>query len=83
MALFLFRQRARTGATDVTPNDLVIGRDSRSCCNTRKSAQAIDEVMMFSRAVSEVEVAEIMAGVASVELDGLLTTTWGGLKKRF
>ncbi len=68
----------------VTDADLVIGRDSRGCCNTRKASQILDEVMLWNRAVDDGEVREIMAGVASpVQAQGLLTVSWGAVKSRF
>ena len=53
---------AKKGTIDVTDSDLVIGHDSRSCCNYRKTAQVIDEFMIFDRALSQAEVTQIMGG---------------------
>jgi hypothetical protein len=77
-------RRTRAGNTAVTMNDLVIGRDSRDCCNTRRSAQIIDEVMMFNRAISEGETEDLMkANFISVAPGELLTAAWGRVKARF
>jgi hypothetical protein len=76
-------KRARSGEIAVTQADVVIGRDSRSCCNSRRAAQIIDEVMIWSRAISENEVKEIMAGVTPVQPNDLLTTMWGRIKARY
>lgn len=74
-------QRPYTGAIAVTEADVVIGRDSRSCCNARRAAQTIDEVVIFNRAVSDSEVKELMAGIlASVQPWDHLTSTWGQIK---
>jgi hypothetical protein len=53
---------ARKGTIDVTDSDLVIGHDSRSWCNYRKTAQVIDEFMIFNRALSQAEIQQIMGG---------------------
>ena len=75
-------QRARAGATAVTANDLVIGRDNRGCCSNRVFALTVDDVMLFSRALSEAEIKDAMAGVgAAVNPDGMLTTLWGQIKE--
>lgn len=74
-------QRARSGDTAVTDNDLVIGRDNRGCCNDRVFALTVDEVMIFSRVLTDDEVNEIMVGVAPVEPKAKVTTTWANIKK--
>jgi hypothetical protein len=81
----LMGQRARAGAIASTAVDLVIGRDSRACCNARICAQTIDEVMMFSRALSENEIKEAMKGGGGISVDpeGSLTATWGEAKATF
>lgn len=70
------------GQIAVTESDLVIGRDSRSCCAGRISTLTIDDVMLFSRALSDAEVMELFNNLpTAVEPDGLLTTSWGELKQ--
>jgi hypothetical protein len=76
-------QRARTGDTDVTAADVVIGRDSRDCCNTRLATLTMDEVMMWNRVLSDSEVREVMASLAPVQPQDLLAATWGRIKARF
>jgi len=74
-------QRAFGNKITTTNNDLVIGRDSRACCNTRSSALSFDEVVLFNRAVSDKEVKEVMEGGGmSVESQDRLTTVWGYIK---
>lgn len=75
---------AQTGKLASTNVDVVIGRDSRSCCNARKSKQAIDEVTIWERALTASEVVEVMDGKATaVEAQGKATTYWGFLKTSF
>ncbi|HGJ65959.1 TPA: LamG domain-containing protein [bacterium] len=78
---------ARAGEIDVTQADVVIGRDSRGCCNTRKSAQIIDEVMIWSRALNEAEVNELMKNggkvAFAVDPNGKLTSKWGQIKSDY
>jgi len=78
-------RRAYTSKIAVTVNDVVVGRDSRTCCNTRRSRVIIDDVMIFSRAISDREVKEVMAstGGISVEPTDRLTTLWGHIKVEF
>lgn len=72
---------SRPVTIDVTNADVVIGRDSRGCCNTRKAAQIIDEVMIWNRALSEDEVNEIMKGnFMVVSPKEKLTSMWGYIK---
>ncbi len=64
-----------------TNNDLIIGRDSRACCNTRRSALTFDEVVIFNRAISDKEVKEVMkGGGAAIEFSDRLATAWGYIK---
>lgn len=77
----LMGDRPRSGATANTNSDLVIGRDSRGCCNTRRSALSLDDLVMFNRALSEKEINEAMQGVSiSVDPVGSLAATWGEIK---
>jgi hypothetical protein len=79
----LMGQRARAGAIASTNSDLVIGRDSRACCNARRTAQTLDEIMIFSRALSEREIEEAMeADSFPVNPSGSLAATWGEMKLR-
>jgi hypothetical protein len=64
----------------VTENEIVIGRDNRGCCNDRVFALTVDDVMIWSRALSQNEINEAMIGTTPVEPDGLLTTKWGDMK---
>jgi large repetitive protein len=74
-----FEQAGPLATSDV---DVVIGRDSRSCCADRKAQHTIDEAMIWSRALSANEVAEIMSGVTPVEPRAKLATVWGSIKTR-
>jgi beta-galactosidase len=76
----------KSGNIDATTGDLVIGRDNRSGCETRKCGQTIDEVMIFGRSLSEDEVKQIMAGGKSafaVDANGKLTSSWGYVKSNY
>lgn len=74
-------QRDRLGKTTANQNDLIIGRDSRGCCNSRRSLVTIDELMMFSRALSEDEVKEAMqSNMIAVDPANSITSTWGNIK---
>ena len=76
-------QRAYGNKITTTNNDLIIGRDSRGCCNTRRSTLTFDEVVLFNRAVSDKEVKEIMTGGGmSVQPQDHLTTVWGHIKSK-
>ena len=80
----LITSRAFASKIAITTNDLIIGRDSRACCNTRRAKQIIDEVMIFNRALSDKEVKETMAGGGiQVEPGGQLATLWGQIKAEF
>lgn len=77
----LMGQRAYASKIATTANNVVIGRDSRACCNTRRSTQSFDEVVIFNRAVSDQEVKEIMVGGGkAVDPNGHLATLWGYVK---
>jgi len=74
---------AKNGEIDATTGDLVIGRDNRSGCDTRKCGQTIDEVMIWSRALSEDEIKQLMAGgqkAFAVDANDKLATKWGQIK---
>lgn len=72
-------QTPRSGAIDVRETDVVIGRDLRH--EERRSAQIIDEVLIFDRAVTLEEVKAIMDGtIFPVELKYHLTNLWGKIK---
>lgn len=79
----LMGERDRADDIDVTDNDLVIGRDSRDCCAGRVSKLTVDEVMIFARALSDNEVAELMEGPASIQPQDSLSSTWGQVKSSF
>lgn len=77
---------AKSGKIDATTGDLVIGRDNRSGCDTRKCGQTIDEVMIWSRVLSEDEVKQIMAGgklAFAVDASGKLASSWGYVKSNY
>ncbi|HGJ65695.1 TPA: LamG domain-containing protein [bacterium] len=77
----LINERNFAGPIAVTTNDLVIGRDSRGCCNTRRQLISVDEVFAFNRAITEAEVNELMAGITSaVRPEGHTSTLWGEIK---
>lgn len=74
-------QRAYAQKIAITGNDFVIGRDSRACCATRKARITMDDVMLFSRALSENEVKEVMnANFMTVKLQEKLAYLWGQVK---
>jgi len=74
-------ERAFGAKIAVTPNDVVIGRDSRGCCNARKATQTFDEIVIFNRALSADEVKELMAGATTaVRPEGSASTLWGQIK---
>ncbi len=71
------------GSLATSAVDVVIGRDSRGCCADRKATQAIDDAMIWSRAISEAEVGEIFRGeFLAVDAAGKTTTTWARLKRK-
>jgi hypothetical protein len=73
--------RVVAGNIDNDDNPLAIGRDSREGCNTRNSPCMIDEAMVWSRALSEAEVEEVVAGnFTAVEPGNKLSTCWGDIK---
>ncbi len=64
-----------------TIDDLRFGWDN--CCNAgaRWFNGAMDEAMLYERALSEADILELATnGATAVELSGKLTTTWGNLK---
>lgn len=77
----LMGQRPYANKITVTNNDLIIGRDSRACCNTRRSKLTFDEVVLFNRAVADNEVKEIMLGGGkAVDAKAHITALWGYIK---
>ncbi len=73
----------KSGSIDVTTGDLVIGRDNRPGVDTRRCGQTIDEVMIWSRVLSEDEIKQIMVGGKlsfAVDASGKLATQWGQIK---
>lgn len=77
----LMGQRAYTSKIAVTENNVVIGRDSRSCCNARKATMSIDEIVIFNRALSESDIRDIMTGnIAPVQPRESISTMWGQIK---
>jgi hypothetical protein len=73
--------RSSGGAIDQADNALTIGRDSRVDCDQRNCPCAIDEVMVWSRALSEAEIAEAMqGGFTAVQPGGKLSTCWSVIK---
>lgn len=75
-------KRAFASKIAVTTNDLVIGRDSRGCCNTRKGGMRIDDAVIFNRALSDAEVKEMQLGsLTSVSPRGSFATLWGEIKQ--
>lgn len=75
--------RVSSGPIDQDDNPLTIGRDSRGCCNMRNSLCTIDEAVVFSRALSEAEIAEVMAGgFTAVDAKDKLATCWSVIKSQ-
>ena len=73
----------QSGSLATSNVDVIIGRDSRGCCVERKAQQAIDDAMIWSRALSEGEGNEIIAGVLlDVDAAGKTATTWARLKRK-
>jgi hypothetical protein len=73
--------RSPTGNIDADNMPLTIGRDSRVGCNTRNSLCTIDEASIWSRALSEAEIKELMnGGLSPVESNDKISTTWGEIK---
>ncbi len=69
------------GKIDVDNNPLAIGRDTRDCCKERNSPCTIDEACVWSRALSESEIREIMnGGLTAVEPAQKLSICWGNIK---
>jgi hypothetical protein len=61
--------------------DIVVGRDSRGCCNARKARMTIDEVMIWNRVLNENEVKEVMKENAfAVNPSGKAAMTWAHLR---
>lgn len=64
--------------------DVVVGRDSRSCCAARKSKMDVDDVTIWERALSAAEVVEVMDGKATaVDPQGKTAMLWGSVKTTF
>ncbi len=77
----LMGQRGYANKIAVTNNDVVIGRDSRACCNTRRSKLTFDEVVIFNRALADNEVKEVMVGGGkAVDMRDHITALWGYIK---
>ena len=76
----LMCERARKGKIAVTNSDLVIGRDNRGCCNTRVFGLTVDDVMIFSRALSDSEVKEAMSSLTPVQPYDHLASVWAKVK---
>jgi len=75
--------RVVSGNIDVDDNPLAIGRDNRPDCSQRNSPCIIDEAMVWSRALSEDEVTQIVSGsFTAVESADKLSTCWGDIKSR-
>jgi hypothetical protein len=73
--------RTGGGPIDQDDNELAIGRDTRAGCTERNMPGTLDEAMVWSRALSENEIAEVMSGgLLAVSLEGKLATCWGSLK---
>jgi hypothetical protein len=72
---------AQPGTLAANTADVVVGRDSRGCCAGRKSKQSIDEVMVWSRALSADEVKAVVdAQVVAVQPQGRAAVLWGAVK---
>jgi len=74
---------AQKGEVKVSTVDVVIGRDSRGCCAARKSTMTVDDVMVFTRAVTAAEAGEIMNYTpTAVEPSGKLAAMWAQVKSQ-
>jgi hypothetical protein len=75
--------RISGGPIDQDDNPLYIGRDNRAGCDQRNSPCTIDEAVVFSRALSEGEIAEVMiGGFTAVEANDKLATCWSVIKSQ-
>jgi hypothetical protein len=75
--------RISGGSIDQDDNPLYIGRDNRAGCDQRNSPCTIDEAVVFSRALSESEMAEVMiGGFTAVEANDKLATCWSMIKSQ-
>ncbi len=75
-------KRAFASKIAVTTNDLVIGKDNRACCNTRRNGITVDDAVMFNRALTEAEIKEMQLGnLTSVSPQGSSATLWGDIKQ--
>ncbi|MDQ1327797.1 MAG: hypothetical protein QG641_1080 [Candidatus Poribacteria bacterium] len=73
--------RSPNGPIDQDKTVMFIGRDNRAGCDARNSPCSLDDAVIFNRALSEVEVKEVMGGnFLAVEPGEKLSTCWGILK---
>ncbi|MBM3212696.1 LamG domain-containing protein [Candidatus Poribacteria bacterium] len=73
--------RQTAGKIDVDSNPLAIGRDNRGCCAARNSPCIIDEASVWSRALKESEIKDLMnGGLTAVQPGYKLSTCWGNIK---
>jgi hypothetical protein len=70
----------RSGNIDPNTQPLVVGKDNRGCCTARRMVAALDEVRIWTRALSESEIREAMNPTA-IEAKNKLATAWGRIKQ--
>ncbi len=76
-------ERVPGGPIDQDDSPLTVGRDNRDCCAQRNSPCVIDEATVWSRALSQTEIAEVMqGGFAAVEPGNKLATYWGAIRSQ-
>jgi len=68
------------GDLDSNTDPLVIGKDNRTCCDTRLMTAVLDEVRVWTRVLSDAEIKAAMDGLTAVEAKDKLATTWAGIK---
>jgi hypothetical protein len=72
--------RSVGGDLDSNTDPVVIGKDNRTCCNTRLMTAVLDEVRVWTRVLSDAEIKEVMNPTA-VEAQDKLVMTWARIKK--
>jgi len=72
--------RSSGGDLDTNTDPVVIGKDNRTCCNTRLMTATLDEVRVWTRVLSDAEMKQAM-DITAVEAKDKLATTWARTKK--
>ncbi len=68
------------GDLDSNTDPLVIGKDNRSCCDTRLMTAVLDEVRVWTRVLSDAEIKSVMDSFTAVEAKDKLVTTWARIR---